>query len=174
MPQNTPTPRRQSGRGAGGRRERGEATCNAACLVATQVKPSKLHAFCGSSSQAKPSQAKHAAAAAVDVAVSVAARNWVTNYFRAKCNRPQGESSGRGRGRSRQQTKLSKLPQLTMRCSTSWRVQDVCVCGSCLSLSLSSLSLLCLACFLPLLLPYPLHLGRKCKPFSFYFQPGAA
>lgn len=71
---------------------------------------------------------------------------------------------------------MSKLPHnLTMRCGTSGPHRG-CVCGSCTVVAcltpfpLPSLSLFSLLpfCFLLLLSPYPLHLGRKCKPFSVF------
>lgn len=83
---------------------------------------------------------------------------------------PQGESRGRGEGEEQAADEVVEAATA----NDALQHVDVCVCVTAqfplcpLSLSLSLLSLLCLACFLPLLLPYPLHLGRKCKPFSVF------
>lgn len=71
-----------------------------ASLLSRCCNPSQAKQIACVFAAAKPSETRRCCAN-VDVAVAVddAARNWVTNYFRAKCNRPQRGAGGRGRVR---------------------------------------------------------------------------
>lgn len=171
---------RQAGGQGGGEREGRQLATLPALL---QPKSSQANSMRFAAAAAKASEAKRNTLLLLLLSTSLSASQpEIGSLIISEQNAtgPQGESSGRGRGAGEEQAADEVVEAATANDALQHvvaRSRCVCVCvaAACApSLSLSPLSLLCLACFLPLLLPYPLHLGRKCKPFSFYFQPGAA